>query len=233
MVAQQGTPYAVVQEGASLVSDVAAKQGKARSLTGIGSVPLDLHIENAFGRTFQRDLAPAGLALVGVCREPGRSPATPVADARLALAALAPAQAAILREPRFLIARPERWRGPDKAPHRRTAIATGSATAPAFIIATYGDMIKPCDAEAADALAAFIAALERGAVDLAIEPGRLVLIDNRVILHGRRGYRPRFTLAGAPYRWLQRMFWTRALEDFAGWRLAGDHLVDASRPDPE
>lgn len=230
-VARCGVPYAIIQEGRSLISNVAAKRGRTETLTGLGAIRLDPHIENAFGRTFEQDRSPAGLALIGVCREPGRSPATPVVDGRTALAMLSVEDQAILREERFWIRRPERWRRPDTSIERRTAVVvTGPAGRIAFIIATYGDMIRADDDRAALALQAFIRALEAVAADVVIEPGRLVLIDNRCMLHGRRGYDATFTPEGAPYRWLQRLFWTDALDQFGGWQ-AGDHRVDTLRED--
>jgi alpha-ketoglutarate-dependent taurine dioxygenase len=134
---------------------------------------------------------------------------------------------AILRQPRFWIRRPERWRRADTPVERRTPVVVpGPAGRVAFIIATYGDMIRADDDRAALALQAFIRALETVAVDVVIVPGRLVLIDNRCMLHGRRGYVASFTAEDAPYRWLQRLFWTDALAQFGGWQ-AGDHRIDA------
>lgn len=230
-VARCGVPYAVVQEGQSLISNVAAKQGRTQTLTGLGAVRLDPHIENAFGRTYRQDRSPAGLALIGVCREPGLSPATPVVDGRLALALLSAEDQAVLREPRFWIRRPQRWRGAHTEVERRTPVViAGPAGRVAFIIATYGDMIRADDERAARALRAFFAALEAVAVDVVIVPGRLVLIDNRCMLHGRRAYQAAFTSEGAPYRWLQRLFWTDRLAQFGDWQI-GDHRIDALRED--
>lgn len=48
-------------------------------------------------------------------------------------------------------------------------------------------MIRADDDRAAFALQVFIRALEAVAVDVLVVPGRLVLIDNRCTLHGRRG----------------------------------------------
>ncbi|WP_296715776.1 TauD/TfdA family dioxygenase [Tistrella sp.] len=228
-VAQCGVPYAIVQEGRSLVSNVAAKLGRTKTLTGLGAVQLNPHIENAFGRTFRQDRSPAGLALIGVCREPGGSPATYVADGRIALDMLSEEDRAILFEERFWIRRPERWRRTDMPTERRTAVVVpGPGDRIALIIATYGDMIRADDDRAAVALQAFIRALQTVAVGVVIDPGRLILIDNRCMLHGRCGYAATFTRDGAPYRWLQRLFWTDALDQFGGWQ-AGDHLIDTLR----
>lgn len=228
-VAQCGIPYAILQEGRSLVSNVAAKRGSTSTLTGLGDIRLDPHVENAFGRTYPQDRSPAGLALIGVCREPVGTPATPVVDGRRALAMLAEEDQEVLREPRFWIRRPERWRRIGTPVERRTpVVVTCPAGRDAFVIATYGDMIRADDERAALALRAFIRALEAVAVDVVIVPGRLVLIDNRCMLHGRRGYSASFTVSGAPYRWLQRLFWTDALSQFGGWQ-AGDHRIDVLR----
>lgn len=60
-------------------------------------------------------------------------------------------------------------------------------------------MIRADDDRAAFARKVFIRALEAVAVDVLVVPGRLVLIDNRCMLHGRRGYEASFTAEGAPY----------------------------------
>lgn len=226
-----GAPYAVLREGAGLIGNVAAKQGRITSLTGLGAVPLDLHVENGFGRTFAPDRAPKGLALIGVCREPGPPVATPVASGAEALRRLPWRHQVALTRAEFEIRQPERWRSGDETLVRTTPVVLGGLVDPKLVIATYGDMLQARTPRAAAALTAFKAALEAVTVDLVIEPGVMALIDNEAMLHGRRGYDAAFTAAGAPYRWLQRLFWTDDLAGFGGWRLADEPLVDPRRPD--
>lgn len=226
-----GTPYAVLREGAGLIGNVAAKQGRTTSLTGLGAVPLDLHIENGFGRTFTPDRSPKGLALIGVCREPGGPVATPIASGAEAVRRLAWKHQVALTRSEFGIREPERWRRGDEPVVRTTPVVLGGLADPKLVIATYGDMLQARTRRAAAALEAFKAALEAVTVDLVIEPGVIALIDNEAMLHGRRGYDAAFTEAGEPYRWLQRLFWTDDLDGFGGWSLGDEPLVDPHRPD--
>lgn len=221
-----GDPYGIRVEGASLVNNVAPVQAQRAALTGLGSdFELSLHIENAALRHGPVDRAPDGLALTGLSPEPSAPPATKIADARVALRSLSPRLAAILREPRFAVRVPGRWRDAMGGDARvRTPLVTGGAQAPSCIIATYGDMTEGLDVKAQHAYEAFRDALEAVATPVVIMPGRLVLVDNHFTLHGRTAFKAAFDDEGRPYRWLQRTFWKRALRDFGTWPRAQDQV---------
>jgi alpha-ketoglutarate-dependent taurine dioxygenase len=70
----------------------------------------------------------------------------------------------------------------------------------------------PEDEEAAAALARLSAQLEAGLVDVPLEPGDVLVIDNQRCVHGRRPFRPR--LDGTD-RWLRKVTVTRDLRKSA------------------
>jgi hypothetical protein len=61
--AQMGEPYAVYQEGRSLINNLSPHRAHEDRQTGLGSgLELGLHIEHAAARILPRDRAPDGLA---------------------------------------------------------------------------------------------------------------------------------------------------------------------------
>lgn len=215
-----GEPYAIRQEGHGLVSNLSPRRADTALTTGLGSrVELGLHIENAAARLLPGDRAPDGLALIGVSPEPGEAPGTIVADGRLALQLAGEGCQRILRDPdaRFVVKLPERWRAAGVDGRVQTPILFGEPGAPSFVAAFYGDMIEALDPEAAVALESFRRCLEAVEIDVVVRPGRLVLIDNRFVFHGRRAFEASFDEDGRPFRWLQRVFWTSTLRRFGDW----------------
>ncbi len=227
IVAQIGEPYAIKQEGRGLVSNLSPKKSHLLSHTGLGSInELGLHIENAAGRLLDGDRAPDGLALIGVSKERDLSPGTIVADGREAMKLVDQKHLQVLQNPKgFALKAPERWRSPGADGEVLTAVVTGDEAYPTFIGALYGDMLRPLSSEAEAALAAFSAAINDVSVDLQIEPGMLALLDNRVVWHGRRGFRPAFDEEGCPFRFLQRVFWTSGLRRFGDWPRERGRLI--------
>lgn len=223
-----GEPYAILQEGRGLISHLSPKRSHLMSNTGLGAIlELAEHIENSAARLLPGDRAPDGLALIGVAKERDTSPGTIVADGRLAFASRPAKAQAILRDPeRFSIRFPERWRKegfPEKLP---TAIAYGEGADMTFVASLYGDMTEGNDPEAQRELKAFAEALHAISVDLHLEPGKLALISNRAIFHGRRGFQPAFDADGLPYRFLQRLFWTSSLDRFGNWPRIRGRLIN-------
>ncbi len=94
---------------------------------------------------------------------------------------------AILREPRFWIRRPERWRRHRHAGRAAHAGGRPGSRWPSCLCHRHVRRHDPRRRRPRRvALQAFIRTLEVIAVDVVIVPGRLVLIDNRCMLHGRR-----------------------------------------------
>jgi L-asparagine oxygenase len=126
----------------------------------------------------------------------------------------------VLREPRFVVA-PDvaHLSGLDAAtPHpghglvdggaaparavRRAPVLTGPADDPEICFdAVYQCPGDPDDAEAADALAVLARAIDSVVVGHVLEPGQLLIADNRRVVHGRTLFQPRYD---GTDRWLLR-----------------------------
>ncbi|WAC49771.1 TauD/TfdA family dioxygenase [Asticcacaulis sp. SL142] len=222
-----GEPYAILQEGRGLISHLSPKRSHLMTNTGLGAIlELAEHIENSAARLLPGDRSPDGLALISVAKERDTSPGTIIADGRLALASRPEKSQAILRDPeRFSIRFPERWRKDGFPELLPTAIVYGYGDDMTFVASLYGDMTVGNDAEAQAELDAFAQALHAVSVDLYLEPGRLALISNRAVFHGRRGFTPAFDADGLPYRFLQRLFWTSSVDRFGDWPRIRGRLI--------
>lgn len=218
--AHRGLPYGVATEGRGLVNNLCPIRSQEDAFTGLGSKQeLGLHVDNALQRRLARDTSPDGLGLIGVVGEPGGGPRTMVADARLARARIGAGDEALLRDPeRFFVRLPKRWRRDGSPDGRLAPIISGKGAQESYCFAFYGDMVEARDRLAAKALSAFREAPEEATEDLRIEPGVIALIDNRIAARGRTTFRSTFSETGAPYRWVQRTFWTGSYARFEGWR---------------
>ena len=185
--------FASLYEG-RLVQHVTPVPGRECEQTSEGSGTfLAWHVEDAF--TEDRCDFFGLLCLRG---EPGA--ATLVAPARsLDL----PAEVErVLRAPRFVVA-PDIAHGPDTTldlPAR--AVLTGPPDDPEICFdAVYQRPADPADAAAAAALDTVAAAVDAAAAAHVLEPGQLLLVDNRRVVHGRTAFRPRYD---GTDRWLLR-----------------------------
>jgi L-asparagine oxygenase len=226
-VSQVGEPYSIHQEGSALVNNLCPSREHLLQFTGLGSrAPLGLHIENAAARLLPGNRAPEGLALVGVSKEPGEGPATPVADGRLALSLCDPVVERELRQPNFKVRFPNRWSADGAADSSlRTRALVGPKENPLFIAAFYDDILTALTQGAESALAEFARALDSVATAVHIEPGLAVLLNNQFVFHGRGSFNASFDEGGRPYRWVQRVFWTSTLRRMGEWEWVRDRVV--------
>lgn len=220
----RGLPYGVATEGNGLVVNLSPVREQTEAFTGLGSErPLGFHVEHA-GVAARRQ-APAGLALIGVHGDAGRGPATFVADVASAVASLPPSMRRVLRDPeRFYLRLPKRWRQPGRRDGAKGAVLHGRLCQWRYSFAFYSDMTEGLDAEARQALAALESALEVVATPTWIEPGVMVLVNNRRAAHGRSAFKSSYTPDGVPLRWLQRVFWTDDLSVFHRWETRGPRV---------
>jgi L-asparagine oxygenase len=227
-----GEPYGIVNEGPHLVNNLIPSRTDVERLTGNGSRrQLGLHVENAAPRWIfpARDLSPAWLVLAGVSEQKSGGPHTIFASGRRAAALLTQRERAILTAPCVRIAVPERWR--DKAglaTHRTNPvpILAGPPGREIITAAFYGDMHEAVSDEAAEAIAAFDAALNEVVDSVAVVPGTALAIPNAHTLHGRQSFEPTIDEDGRAQRWLQRVFVTGRLDQFdVGVRLS-DRVFD-------
>lgn len=218
-----GEPYSLAGEGTRLVNDLIPTLADRNRLTGSGSeLRLGMHTENAAHRWLirDRDLSPHALMLLGIAAPAVGAPRTWVANGRIAAARLSPEDRAILRGPCVRLALPLRQRrGVDVLRTQASPILTGPEGAEIVTAAFYGDMMKPVDERAGQALAAFEVELQACAAALTILPGMLAYIPNAYTLHARDSFAPQFDAQGRAQRWLQRIFLTTRLDTF---QIAGE-----------
>ncbi len=182
------------EKNGALVQDVVPVPSLAGSQSNGGSVPLELHTENAFH--------PHRPDYVGLlCLRPAHDEqvGTQVAAVRRAFPLIGPADRAILREPRFVTAAPPSFGSAGQSqPH---PVLCGSPDDPDIRVDFHAT--SALDDQAGLALARLRQALAEVRTDLVQRPGEMVFIDNRLVVHGRVAFTPRYDGSD---RWLHRVF---------------------------
>lgn len=185
--------YREEKQGA-LVQNVVPVPALADSQSNGGSVRLEFHTENAFH--------PHRPDYVGLlCLRPAHEDrvGTQVASIRRALALVDEQTRTVLHEPRFLTEAPPSFRSTgtaDPAP-----VLDGAWEDPDIRVdfhATSG-----LDEDAEKSLAHLREALWAVRTDVVLRPGDMIFVDNRIVVHGRVAFSPRYDGAD---RWLHRVF---------------------------
>ncbi|MBM0231721.1 TauD/TfdA family dioxygenase [Micromonospora sp. STR1_7] len=178
----------------ALVQDVVPVRSLAGSQSNAGSVPLELHNENAF-HPYRPDLV--GLLCLRADRD-GKG-GTLVASIRQALPLLDETELAVLTSPRFVTAAPPSFgAGNATTPH---PVLSGNVKDPDIRVdlnATTG-----LDDEARAALDRLGAALTKVSSVLPLASGEMAFLDNRLVVHGRTDFTPRYD---GRDRWLHRVY---------------------------
>ena len=183
------------EKGGALIHNVVPVPGNEHAQSNAGSTDtLNLHVENAF-----HPRRPDYVALYCVRADHARVAGTTVSSIRRALIHLDKAVIAVLTQPRYVTAAPP-------------SFATSTATEPGPVL--FGDRADPdvrvdfsattaIDPDAAQALDTLRRALELVAESPVLLPGQMIFVDNRIVLHGRSVFRPRYDGAD---RWLHRVY---------------------------
>jgi L-asparagine oxygenase len=177
----------------ALVQNIVPVPALERSQSNGGSVPLQLHTENAFH--------PNRPDYVGLlCLRPAREGVgTHVASIRRALALLDGGDLAVLQQARFQTAAPPSFGSADRSgPH---PVLNGGADDPDIRVDFHAT--SALDEAAAAALSRLREALMEVRVDLVLRSGDMVFLDNRLVVHGRSAFAPRYDGGD---RWLHRVF---------------------------
>jgi L-asparagine oxygenase len=190
-----GDPAAYrAEKSGALVQDVVPVPGKEDFQGNAGSVLLMFHNENAF-----HEYRPDFVLLLCLRPDPARVAGLRVAGIREALPLLSQSVREDLRAPEFVTAAPPSFGGDgEPAAH---AVLTGEPSDPDIRVdfaATTG--LTPA---ATAALEELQDALVSVAHTLLLEEGDLAIVDNRVTVHGRTAFQPRYD---GNDRWLQRTF---------------------------
>ncbi|MEU5093683.1 TauD/TfdA family dioxygenase [Streptomyces sp. NPDC020996] len=177
----------------ALVQNVVPVPALAASQSNGGSVPLEFHTENAFH--------PDRPDYVGLlCLRPAREGVgTNIASVRRALPLLTDKEVALLSEPRFLTAAPPSFHAADCSPAH--PVLSGAPDDPDIRVDFHAT--TAVDQEAAAVLLRLRSALATVRRDLELRSGDLVFLDNRLVVHGRSAFVPRYD---GRDRWLHRVF---------------------------
>lgn len=177
----------------SLVQNVVPVPALADSQSNGGSVPLEFHTENAFH--------PNRPDYVGLlCLRPAHEDrvGTRVAAIRRAYPLLGDADRTVLREPRFATAAPPSFQSADHSDQHPVLTGGDDPDIRVDFHAT-----SAVDSGAAAALSRLRDALTEVSADLVLRPGEMVFLDNRLVVHGRSAFSPRYD---GRDRWLHRVF---------------------------
>ncbi|MFF1871444.1 TauD/TfdA family dioxygenase [Kitasatospora herbaricolor] len=213
-----GEPLAYLAEkSGALVQDVVPVPGQETFHGNAGSVPLSFHTENGF-----HPHPPDYVVFLCLRADHDRTAGMRVAGIRQVLPLLTPAAREALFAPEFITTPPPSF-GPEAgngAQAEPRPVLSGSAEDPDIRMAQL--VTTPLSPRATAALAEFGRACEATARTLHLTPGDLVVIDNRVTVHGRTAFRPRYDGAD---RWLQRTYVTTDLRRSRDHRPHDGHVL--------
>ncbi|MFF2080495.1 TauD/TfdA family dioxygenase [Kitasatospora sp. NPDC058162] len=213
-----GEPLAYLAEkSGALVQDVVPVPGQETFHGNAGSVPLSFHTENGF-----HPHPPDYVVFLCLRADHDRTAGMRVAGLRQALPLLTEGSRQALFAPEFLTTPPPSF-GPDAAgpaDAEPRPVLSGAVEDPDIRMAQL--VTTPLTPRATAALAEFGRACEATARTLRLAPGDLVVIDNRVTVHGRTAFRPRYDGAD---RWLQRTYVTADLRRSRDHRPEDGHVL--------
>ncbi len=222
-----GEPLAYLAEkSGALVQDVVPVPGQETFHGNAGSVLLSFHTENGF-----HPHPPDYVIFLCLRADHDRTAGMRVAGIREALPLLTPADRQALFAPEFITTPPPSFGpGPGPGPGPDAATVTPDAEPRPVLSGAPEDpdirmaqlVTTPLTPRATAALAEFGRACEATARTLRLSPGDLVVIDNRVTVHGRTAFRPRYDGAD---RWLQRTYATTDLRRSRDHRPHDGHVL--------
>ncbi|GAA3988754.1 clavaminate synthase family protein [Allokutzneria multivorans] len=204
--------YAAEKSGA-LVQDVVPVPGHEHVQGNTGSAMLSFHSENAFHQH-----RPDHLMLLCLRADHDRVAGLSTASVRETLPLLDEDTTKILSSPEFLTAPPPSFGGGDGSePH---AVLHGSPEDPDLRVDLAATTALTEQAEAA--LARLREAFATTTRSARLVPGDLAVVDNRVTVHGRSLFRPRYD---GRDRWLQRTFVAADLRRSRDHRPGDSHVL--------
>lgn len=183
------------EKGGALVQNVVPVPGQEDFQGNAGSTTLTMHVENAF-HTHRPDY----VALLCLRNDHENVAGLRTASIRTALALLSPETRRVLSEPRFVTDAPPSF-GDSMPSAKPSAVLNGCPDDPDIVVDFHAT--QPQDEAAAAAFRALGEALERVRRTFVLRTGDLAIVDNRLALHGRTAFRPRYD---GRDRWLQRTY---------------------------
>ncbi|XVQ85640.1 TauD/TfdA family dioxygenase [Microbispora siamensis] len=209
-----GDPSAFAAEKTgALVQDVVPVPGREEFQGNSGSVLLSFHTENAF-----HPHRPDFVMLLCLRGDPEGVAGLRTACVRTVLPLLTARTREVLGDARFVTAAPPSFQCETATPPH--AVLSGADDDPDIRVDLAAT--EPLDAEAADALAELAELFDRTALTSRLRPGDLVIVDNRITVHGRTAFHPRYD---GRDRWLQRTFVSTDLRRSRPWRPSDGYVL--------
>jgi L-asparagine oxygenase len=201
-----GDPAAFAAEKyGALVQDVVPVPGEEEVQGNVGSVELTFHTENAF-----HPHRPDYVLLLCLRADHEGIAELRTSCIRRALPDLTTRTREVLRRPEYVtVAPPSFGRGAEGTVH---AVLTGDGADPDLCFDEAAT--RALTEEGHGALAELSAVLRHSHEGIRLRPGDLAVVDNRVTVHGRSSFTPRYD---GRDRWLQRTF------SFSDLRRSRDH----------
>lgn len=209
-----GDPVAFLAEkSGALVQDVVPVPGSESFQGNEGSVMLSFHNENAF-----HPHRPDYVLLLCLRADHERVAGLRIASIRRAFPQLSAECRESLFRADFVTAPPPSFGGGDATePH---AVCGGDPEDPDIVVDFAAT--TPLHDAAGRALRELGAVLERTSVAFYLAPGDMAVVDNRISLHGRTAFVPRYD---GRDRWLQRSFSLRDLRGSRRYRPNDGHVL--------
>ncbi|WP_432973932.1 TauD/TfdA family dioxygenase [Dactylosporangium sp. CA-233914] len=182
------------EKSGALVQNVVPVKGLEDSQSNAGSTPLEFHIENAF-----HPHRPDYVGLLCLRGDHSSTAGTLVSSIRNAVPLLDGADREVLLQPRFRTAAPPSFHSGDARPAH--PVLAGSPEDPDVCLDF--NATEPLDDEADAVLQRLRKVLFDVAVSLVLGPGEMAFVDNRLVLHGRSQFTPRYD---GRDRWLHRVY---------------------------
>ncbi|NXY99161.1 TauD/TfdA family dioxygenase [Streptomyces sp. BR123] len=179
----------------ALVQNVVPVPGSEQSQSNAGSVLLELHVENAF-----HENKPDYVGLLCVREDATGDAKLCTSSMRRALPLLSARTVSVLAAPRFLTEPPPSF-GALNSVTPAHPVLVGDLADPDVLVdfaATH-----PLDDEAAAAMDELREAFMRTMSAVALRVGDLAVVDNRIAVHGRTSFTPRYD---GQDRWLHRVY---------------------------
>lgn len=200
------------EKSGCLVQDVCPVPGAENRQENTGSCLLELHTEDGF-----HPHMPHFLSLYCLRQDHEKSALTVSAGIRAVFAGLPADCVEALRRSAFRIRLASSFGGAGYSVPR--PVLSGSVDDPDMCVDFHA--MEALDAEGARALEILREGILRALVGVALQPGDLLIVDNRMAVHGRTGFRPRYD---GNDRWLRRCFVVSDIRASRGSRYAASRV---------
>ncbi|HEU5028380.1 MAG TPA: TauD/TfdA family dioxygenase [Spirillospora sp.] len=204
------------EKAGALVQNVVPVPGREASQSNAGSVPLEMHVENAF-----HPHRPDFVGLLALRHDHDGAGGTVVSSIREALPLLSEHDRDVLRDPRYVTAPPPSFQKPAAGPPAGHPLLEGDPDDPNVKVDFFAT--TPLDGEAARAMDRLRAAFLEASRMLVLRSGEMALVDNRITIHGRTAFGPRYD---GRDRWLHRTFVSLDGRRTRAHRPAGRAVMD-------